>query len=349
MKLGIIINSWNNEKTIIRAINSIKKNKNTKIVVIDDASKDNSIKILKKKKIEKKIDILHINKRNIGIAKSRNIGINLCKNTNYITFIDGDDYLNSSFVSFFFKKIKNSYEDLILFNFSYSLKEKIRKNNFFKLNKALDDKDIVDYFLKYLIKPNKNSLFTTCWSKLYKTRLLLKKKNQFNEKLHLCEDTDFVFRYLSIDKVKKVKYFNFSMYYHSLSDGKLNLKKSTFGINIDLKNQISFLVALESCKKFLLKKFSNKSLLNKKLNHCIGAYTSIYMIRSCLRINSIKTFIEVYLFWKKILRKEKINFALKDYLPIKANGNIIFSYFLKKKFFFISIIIAYFIAKKRYL
>jgi len=121
------------------------------------------------------------------------------------------------------------------------------------------------------------------------------------------------------------------MYYHSLSDGKLNLKKSTFGINIDLKNQISFLVALESCKKFLLKKFSNKSLLNKKLNHCIGAYTSIYMIRSCLRINSFKTFIEVYLFWKKILRKEKINFALKD------------------KFFFISIIIAYFIAKKRYL
>jgi len=54
LKLGIIINSWNNEKTIIRAINSIKKNKNTKIVVIDDASKDNSIKILKKKKIKKK-------------------------------------------------------------------------------------------------------------------------------------------------------------------------------------------------------------------------------------------------------------------------------------------------------
>ena len=352
MKLGIIINSYNNQKTITRAINSITKNSNRrkiKIVIIDDCSKDDSINILKKEKERKKIDILHINKKNIGISRSRNIGINLCRDTDYITFLDGDDILNPNFINFYSEKIKKNSGDFLIFNFSYSIGQKIKKNNFFSSNKILNNKDILNYFDKYLLAPNKNSLFTTCWSKLYKTKLILSKNQQFNENLYLCEDTDFVFRYLNNNKVRKIKYFKFSMYKHSLSEGTDNLNKLTFGINMNLKNQISFLKALKSCKKYLKSIMSTGFMLNKKFNHCLSAYTSIYLVRSCLKINSTKSFLNVYFFWKKILNKKKFIYALKDYSPEKAGGNITLNFFIKKKYYLISVLIAYFVSKKRYL
>ena len=64
------------------------------------------LSIYLKEKRKKKIDLLRVNKKNIGISRSRNIGINLCRNTDYITFLDGDDTLNPNFVRFFSKKIK---------------------------------------------------------------------------------------------------------------------------------------------------------------------------------------------------------------------------------------------------
>ena len=106
------------------------------------------------------------------------------------------------------------------------------------------------------------------------------------------------------------------MYNHSLSKGADNFNKLTFGININLRNQISFLKALKSCRKYLDSKISNKSQLNKKLNHCFGAYTSIYLIRSCLKINSIKSFLNVY-FLEKNIKEKNFFFMLLEIIRQK--------------------------------
>ena len=158
MKLGIIINSYNNQKTILHAINSITRipnRKKIKIIVIDDSSKDGSINLLRNEKRKKKIDLLHINKKNIGISRSRNIGINLCRNTDYITFLDGDDTLNPNFMVFFSKKIKKNSEDLILFNFSYSTEKAIKKNNFFSKKIYVNELDIKKIISKKFTWENK--------------------------------------------------------------------------------------------------------------------------------------------------------------------------------------------------
>ena len=78
MKIGIIINSFNNEKTIKKAILSaarLKRKNNITIVVIDDCSTDNSATIIRKAKLKNLIDYTIFNKKNFGISKSRNIGI----------------------------------------------------------------------------------------------------------------------------------------------------------------------------------------------------------------------------------------------------------------------------------
>ena len=348
MKIGIVITSFNNEETLEKAIRSttlLRKNNKTYIVLVDDSSTDSSIKIAKLAKKKKQIDFIHVNKRNLGISKCRNIGIKLSKKTDYLTFLDGDDYINPKI-----NKIVNNkmYGDLIAFNFNYSYKDKIVKNYFYNSDKKLSTDDIKKYFYNYLEKPNKNSLFTTCWAKLYRTKLFeLDKTLRFNEKLHICEDTDFVFRFLF--RSKKIQYINFSLYSHSLELGKNNLKKATFAAKKNLQHQISFLKAVESCKNYLVKNEKDLSLIQKRIDHCVGAYTFIYTIRSCIRINSFSSFYKTYIFWKKIYCKKMFYDSIKNYSPKLANGGTLMPYLIKKKIYFISILIGLIIAKKRYL
>ena len=261
-------------------------------------------------------------------------------------FLDGDDFLNSRFSNIISKK--KIYGDLIAFNFNYLYANKISKNNFYNRDRKLVVGDIKKYFYNYLVKPNKNSLFTTCWGKLYKTKILISGKNiYFNEKLYLCEDTDFVFRFLS--KSKSVQYINFPMYSHTLALGKKNFNKATFGTKLTLSHQMSFLAAVESCKKYLIKNGDDLSEIQSKLDHCVGAYTIIYTIRSCIKINSLSSFIKTYLFWKDIYNRESIYNAMLNYSPKRAGGGWLLPYLIKKKVYFIAIIIAYLFAKKRYL
>ena len=347
MKLGIVITSYNNQDTLAKVIKSVAKfKKKNYIVLVDDCSTDSSIEIANQAKKNKQIDSIHLNKKNLGVSSCRNIGINLCKNTDYITFVDGDDFLNSN--SFNIINKKKVYGDLIVFNFDYLNENRISKNYFYNKDKKLFANDIKKYFYNYLNKPNKNSLFTTCWAKFYKTKILTSnKKTYFNEKMYLCEDTDFVFRFLS--EVKSVQYINSSIYSHSVAIGKKNLNKPTFGTKLNLVHQISFLKAVESCKKYLIKNGDNLSIIQNKLDHCIGAYTIIYTIRSCIKINSLSSFIKTYLFWKNIYKRKQVYKSIINYSPELANGGLLIPYLIKKEAYFLAVLIAYFSAKKRYL
>ena len=291
---------------------------------------------------------LFFNNKNLGVASSRNIGINLCQHTDYITFLDADDLLLPSISNIFSKK--KLFGDLIAFNFNYLYFNRTIKSgqNFYKSDRKLEVKDIKKYLYKYLSKPNKYSLYTTCWAKLYKTKiLLLNKKLYFNEKLLMCEDTDFVFRFLT--NSKSVQFINDSIYMHKLGLAKENLKKLTFGARLDTKNQISFLTAVESCKNYFIKNGHTSSEIQKKIDHCIGAYTIIYTIRSCLRINSLSSFISTYLFWKNLYNKNILSNEMVNYSFKRAGGHWGIPFLIRNKMYFIAILTAYYICKKRYL
>ena len=89
-KISIIIPVYNSEKYIRRCLNSILNQifQDFEIILIDDNSKDNSLKIISE--IEKthkdKIKILK-NAKNVGAGASRNKGLKIASGE-YITFID---------------------------------------------------------------------------------------------------------------------------------------------------------------------------------------------------------------------------------------------------------------------
>ena len=95
------ITSFNKEDYISQSIESVLSQTlpPSEIIIIDDASSDNSPDIIRgyQGRYPNKIKAI-FNDKNLGISKVRNIAINLCSN-NVITFVDGDDF-------FFNKKLE---------------------------------------------------------------------------------------------------------------------------------------------------------------------------------------------------------------------------------------------------
>jgi glycosyltransferase involved in cell wall biosynthesis len=88
--VSVIVPTYNREKTILRAINSILKQtyKDIEIIIIDDYSNDNTQEVVKSLNNDK---IKYIKQdKNRGACAARNIGIKLAKGE-YIAFLDSDD------------------------------------------------------------------------------------------------------------------------------------------------------------------------------------------------------------------------------------------------------------------
>ncbi len=92
MKLSIIIPTYNEDKTIEEIIDRVKRvnldNIKKEIIVVDDGSSDQSIKILKNR-IEHKVDRVIYKEKNMGKGAAIRTGIEYA-NGDYVIFQDAD-------------------------------------------------------------------------------------------------------------------------------------------------------------------------------------------------------------------------------------------------------------------
>lgn len=96
--ISIIIPCWNSSKSITKAVHSVTNQlkKNYEIVIIDDASEDDTWQVLKKLNEQyNEIKIIR-NKTNKGPSASRNYGIKISRGK-FVGFLDSDDYFKSGF------------------------------------------------------------------------------------------------------------------------------------------------------------------------------------------------------------------------------------------------------------
>ncbi|HEY0656892.1 MAG TPA: glycosyltransferase family A protein, partial [Pyrinomonadaceae bacterium] len=87
-KVSVIIPNYNYAKYIAETIDSVlaQTYPNLEVIVVDDGSKDDSLKILRS--YGDKITV--IEQKNQGVARARNIGT-AYSNGEYIAFLDADD------------------------------------------------------------------------------------------------------------------------------------------------------------------------------------------------------------------------------------------------------------------
>lgn len=90
--ISIIISYYKKKKYIKKTLNSILRQsyKNFELIFVYDQENKKDLKFIKNLLKKFKKTKLIINKKNIGVAKSRNLAIKFCRGK-YISFIDADD------------------------------------------------------------------------------------------------------------------------------------------------------------------------------------------------------------------------------------------------------------------
>lgn len=178
MKFSIITPTYKRPKELIKCLESVLNNKynDWEIIIINDSPDfdystfENFLEI-NKEKINSKVKYF-INQENMGVNFSRNFALdNISKDSNYICFLDDDDYFNSETLIKINEKL-NSLESpdwLIANRFNIRKNKTITKNN--------TKKEIVNYFWDYLIMKKFNGDATHFISTKYKNKKFSKVKN----------------------------------------------------------------------------------------------------------------------------------------------------------------------------
>jgi hypothetical protein len=99
-KVFIIILNWNGKNDTLECLNSLKKitYKNYKVVIVDNGSKDDSVKEIKRNFPN---TIIIQNKKNLGFAEGSNVGIRyaLKNKADYVLLLNNDTIVDRRFLS----------------------------------------------------------------------------------------------------------------------------------------------------------------------------------------------------------------------------------------------------------
>ncbi|WP_084780612.1 glycosyltransferase family 2 protein [Bacillus massilinigeriensis] len=90
--VSVIMPAYNSERYIEDSINSVLSQtyENLELIIIDDGSKDNTLKIIERLSTQDKRINFVKNEMNIGVSETRNKGISLASG-DWIAFLDSDD------------------------------------------------------------------------------------------------------------------------------------------------------------------------------------------------------------------------------------------------------------------
>ncbi len=113
---SVIVPVYNSEEYLAKCLDSIiTQEGNFELILVNDGSTDNSLKIMQEYAKNYK-NIVLINQENQGVSVARNQGIKAAKNK-YVTFIDSDDWLEPGAFKRVLNKLDSDSPDMLLTGF----------------------------------------------------------------------------------------------------------------------------------------------------------------------------------------------------------------------------------------
>jgi len=226
-KVSVIIPTYNREKFLERAINSVLSQslKDYEIIIIDDASTDNTSNIVKSEYPKLKLITL---KQNKGAAVARNEGIKKAKGK-YIAFLDSDDIWHKNHLKILVKELEKN-PDAIL---SYCDYVEIKENKKTIYHKEPINKKDLKYSMLF-------GTFITSLSLVVISKDKLIKAGLFNESLRISEDAELYLRLLNHGKfihIKEILTTKYSQHDNLIHNYKLYTKEKSKEIDIVLSKK----------------------------------------------------------------------------------------------------------------
>ncbi|MEE3419043.1 MAG: glycosyltransferase, partial [Methanosphaera sp.] len=254
--VSIIMPVYNRENYISNAINSVlnQSYKNFELILIDDSSTDNTVNIINEFK-DDRIRLLK-NKSNMGVSKSRNIGLKESKGK-YIMYLDSDNDWEPDYL----KATVGAFETIPDADALYSGQYVYEENK--------DNLKFIRYgtINKGLLK-NRNYVDLNCFSH---TRKIYEKEGGFDEKLSRFVDWDLILKYMTNGKMYSIP-FVLSNYY-------FNIAENSISSNQDLIDQST--IVIEKQEDRLNSKVLNYDM-KKNVSVIIPSYESLNDLKECL-------------------------------------------------------------------
>lgn len=245
--MSVIIPAYNVEQYISRCLDSVINQvyRNLEIIVIDDASTDNTSRIIKEYAEKDNRIIPFYSSVNKGVSATRNIGLEACTG-DYIVFVDSDDELTKEAIRRMIDiAVKYNSDFVDSYHLLYYTKANKKQLSFteHKIPKKLLVLGAVNENKKIL------SMYTYITGKLYRRDLI--DNLRFDESLNIYED--LVFDNELKSRVKNYVFLNKVLYlYYQREDSLIN----TFG-----KKHLMFLDAARKVKEIYLN--YNKDIKDK--------------------------------------------------------------------------------------
>lgn len=127
-KISLIVPVYNTEKYLNKCIDSLinQSYDDIEIIIINDGSTDYSENLIKSYNDKR---IKYISKKNEGIGKTRNLGIEKSSGE-YLAFVDSDDYLNENFCEKMLNKAITDDCDVVICDYYEDHNDDLKKINF---------------------------------------------------------------------------------------------------------------------------------------------------------------------------------------------------------------------------
>lgn len=230
--LTVLIPVYNVEGYIKRGLDSLleQKNKNFKILIVNDGSTDSTLEIVESYRHQFRYFDL-ISQSNKGASVARNKGLDSV-DTPYLTFLDGDDWVEPEFTNHFIKNMSERNIDMATSSFFIDYETKPSKVAHKRNESKILDKS---QMARQVIRAG-GSVKGYTWNKCYRVDLIQKYGLKFDEKVSIMEDTYFNLKY--VEKAQGQFFYNTKPLYHYIQ------RDDSLVHNIDLKE---FALAMVKC------------------------------------------------------------------------------------------------------
>ncbi len=209
MKFSIIIANYNNAKYITETIESCLKQTYPKkeIIVVDDASTDNSVEIIKKYTNENSIKLIE-HKRNKGVGAAKKTGTENASGE-IIGIVDADDCLDKKAIEIMINAHKKFPKASLIYSTHYFCDNKL---NIIELNKNVGEIPPAETYLTY--EEKHISSFRTFKRKYYDLT------SGFNPKFKKAVDKDLIYK---LEETGETIFINKPLYYYRQHDKNISL------------------------------------------------------------------------------------------------------------------------------
>lgn len=269
-KISIVVPIYNIENSLSRCVDSIKNQIyiNWELILVNDGSSDRSGSICDKY-AENDERIIVVHKQNGGSASARNAGLRAATG-DYITFVDGDDWIENDGYEKMMRRAMETDSDIVMSNFTIQKADgtcSVRKEGFDKPNSV--------ELIKAMMT---GKLHGSNCNKIYRRSIVENNNIRFIDGADYTEDLAFNIKLLTLtDKITylPIAYYHYCIYDNSMSHatvdpGKARKKDLQKVVNVtDISNWLQskglyyeYKDALNYCK--LIAKMPFLAVVNKR-------------------------------------------------------------------------------------